>query len=131
MDDKALTDFQREVFAVVRRIPPYGASTYGEVAREAGHSGAARAVGSVLAKNPWAYHACHDEHGYLLDKRYVPCHRVVETGGGLGGFAGSSDPSSRQLRLKEELLEFESLLAPSKDRIVDEPALVAGGIPCA
>lgn len=78
--DAELTEFQAEVFAVVRKIPPYGASTYGEVARTTGRSGAARAVGSVLAKNPWPYHACHDEHGYLLDKRYVPCHRVVPAG---------------------------------------------------
>ena len=80
MDDKELTDFQKEVFAVVRKIPPYGASTYGEVARATGRPGAARAVGSVLAKNPWHYHAVHDKDGFQLDERYVPCHRVVPAG---------------------------------------------------
>ena len=80
MDDKELTDFQSEVFAVVRKIPPYGASTYGEVARTVGRPGAARAVGSALAKNPWHYYACHDEDGCRLDERYVPCHRVVPAG---------------------------------------------------
>lgn len=75
-----LTNFQNEVIAVVRKIPPYGASTYGEVARTIGRPGAARAVGSVLAKNPWHYHACHDEDGCRIDERYVPCHRVVPAG---------------------------------------------------
>lgn len=80
MDDKELTDFQREVFAAVREIPSYALSTYGAVARTVGRPGAARAVGSVLAKNPWHYHACHDEDGRRLDDRYVPCHRVVPAG---------------------------------------------------
>ena len=75
-----LTSFQRTVFQAVREIPRWGCSTYGEVAIAAGHAGAARAVGSALAKNPWHYDACHDEEGYLLDKRYVPCHRVVPAG---------------------------------------------------
>ena len=78
--DAELTAFQKEVFAVVRKIPPYGASTYGEVARATGRPGASRAVGSVLAKNPWHYRACHDEDGFQLDERYVPCHRVVPAG---------------------------------------------------
>ncbi len=80
MDDKELTDFQSEVFAAVRKIPPHVISTYGTVASTVGRPGAARAVGSALAKNPWHYHACHDKDGNRLDDRYVPCHRVVPAG---------------------------------------------------
>jgi methylated-DNA-[protein]-cysteine S-methyltransferase len=60
--------------------------TYGEVAALAGHPGASRAVGNVMAKNPFVI--------------LVPCHRVVAKQG-LGGFAW-------RLEAKEKLLEFEA-----------------------
>ncbi len=46
------TDFERAVVAVVASIPPGEVVTYGEVAAEAGHPGAHRAVGAVLARSP-------------------------------------------------------------------------------
>jgi methylated-DNA-[protein]-cysteine S-methyltransferase len=67
------TPFQQEVWAALRRIPPGEVRTYGELARELGRPGAARAVGGACARNPVA----------LL----VPCHRAVGAGGGLTGYA--------------------------------------------
>src|SRR5437762_4051729 len=49
-------EFERRVVAVLRRLKPGDVVTYGEVAAEAGHPGAARAVGNVLARSdglPW------------------------------------------------------------------------------
>lgn len=52
-----MTPFQADVVAVLRRLRPGEVVTYGEVAAEAGHPGAARAVGALLAASdgalPW------------------------------------------------------------------------------
>ena len=66
------TSFQKRVWTHLRKIP-YGCTrSYGEVANMIGFPGAARAVGSACAKNPWLI--------------LVPCHRVVAQKS-LGGFA--------------------------------------------
>jgi alkylated DNA nucleotide flippase Atl1 len=50
-------DFEDDVLAVIKRLRPGEVMTYGEVASEAGHAGAARAVGNVVARTgenvPW------------------------------------------------------------------------------
>ena len=63
--------FQRKVWDALMRIPCGTVKTYGSLAREIG--GVARAVGQACGSNPYPV--------------VVPCHRVVATGGGLGGFA--------------------------------------------
>lgn len=88
--DFALTDrgtpFQRQVWALLVRIP-YGVTrSYGELAVELGNPGASRAVGRANATNPVPI--------------LVPCHRVIGTSGHLTGFAGGLDA-------KKFLLDFE------------------------
>jgi methylated-DNA-[protein]-cysteine S-methyltransferase len=68
------TPFQRRVWAELARIPQGTTVTYGEIARRAGHPGAARAVGAAVARNPISI--------------VVPCHRVVGSDGTLTGYAG-------------------------------------------
>lgn len=65
--------FRDEVFAKLKKVPRGKVTTYGELARAVGRSGAARAVGNVLNKN---------EH-----LKVIPCHRVVKSTGALGDFA--------------------------------------------
>ena len=65
------TAFQRRVWAQIATIPNHQTRTYGEVAK-ALHN-APRAVGQACGANPFPL--------------VVPCHRVIATGGGLGGFA--------------------------------------------
>lgn len=65
------TAFQRRVWEQIAAIPNHQTRTYGEVAK-ALHN-APRAVGQACGANPFPL--------------VVPCHRVVATGGGLGGFA--------------------------------------------
>jgi len=67
------TSFQKDVWKVACSIPAGEVRTYGWIAEQLGKPGASRAVGSALGANP-----------LLL---LVPCHRVLRTGGGLGGFA--------------------------------------------
>ncbi len=69
----AATAFQRSVWKALRTIPRGKTATYGELARRAGHPGAARAAGSACGANPWPL--------------FIPCHRAVAAGGGLGGFS--------------------------------------------
>lgn len=71
----------------LRRIPPGEPETYAQLAARAGNPAAVRAAGSACARNPTAL--------------FVPCHRVVRTGGGLGGFAYG-------LAVKRWLLDHES-----------------------
>jgi O-6-methylguanine DNA methyltransferase len=67
-----LPAYTRRVLETVSAIPVGYVSTYGSVAKAAG--GGARAVGNVMARNPFA--------------PVVPCHRVVSAGFGLGGYGG-------------------------------------------
>lgn len=98
MDMHGLPDFTRQVLLALRDQVPHGATTtYGELAALAGSPGAARAVGQIMARNPWP----------LL----VPCHRVLGVGGALTGFSAEGG-----LDLKRLLLEIEGAALPVGSR---------------
>lgn len=65
-------NFREAVFSLVKQIPEGMVSTYGDVAEALGDKAAARAVGVVLNSNP-----------RLIE---TPCHRIVYSSGGVGGF---------------------------------------------
>ena len=88
VDLSGYTEFEREVYAATRRIPPGEVRTYGDIARAIGKPGASRAVGNALGKNP----ACI----------VIPCHRVVASNG-LGGFTGGLEWKKKLLRLEGSL----------------------------
>ena len=92
-----LTPFGRHVIAACRRIPWGQTRSYGELAAECGSSGAARAVGSVMAKNRYPL--------------IVPCHRVLAAGGDLGGYSAPEG-----LKMKRRLLDMESLVVPKRPK---------------
>ncbi|HVS29785.1 MAG TPA: methylated-DNA--[protein]-cysteine S-methyltransferase [Solirubrobacteraceae bacterium] len=88
--DWRLTDgFQRRVLRNTATIPRGQVSTYTEIARAAGSPRAARATGNALGANPLAI--------------VVPCHRVVRTGGALGGYGGGLDAKRYLLSLEGAL----------------------------
>jgi len=80
------TEFQNKVWKAMRKIKAGDVMTYGALARKAGFSGAARAVGSACRNNPIAL--------------VVPCHRVVGSNGSLTGYRGG-------LQRKRKLLSLE------------------------
>jgi methylated-DNA-[protein]-cysteine S-methyltransferase len=83
--------FTRDVLRATRRIPFGSVSTYREVATRAGRPAAVRATGNALGSNPIPI--------------VVPCHRVLRTGGGLGGYTGGLDRKVTLLRLEGALPE--------------------------
>jgi O-6-methylguanine DNA methyltransferase len=86
------TDFKKRVLSIVLKIPKGQVMTYGEVAEKAGNPKSARAVGAIMKQN------------YNPD---VPCHRVVGSGGNLGGY-------NRGVENKVKILEKEGALIPIK-----------------
>lgn len=87
----AITPFQRRVYLALLDVPFGQTITYGELATRIGCR-SARAVGQALRRNPFAPH--------------VPCHRVVASGGALGGFMGQREGPVIAQKIK--LLEREA-----------------------
>lgn len=83
-----MSEFGTAVLRECRKTAYGRTTTYGELACRAGRPGAARAVGTILARNPVPL--------------IIPCHRVLRTDGGLGGFSadGGSQMKRRMLRLE-------------------------------
>lgn len=90
---KKLTDFQIKVYKVVSQIPLGQTRSYQWVARRVNKPKAWRAVAGALNKNPW-----------LIT---VPCHRVINSDGSLGGFVLGK--SRKRELLKQELEIIKSL----------------------
>ncbi len=81
--------FRRKVLRQTARIPFGKTASYKQMAERAGSPRAVRAAGSALGSNPIPI--------------VVPCHRVLRTGGALGGYGGG-------LEMKQALLELEGVL---------------------
>ena len=88
LDERAIDDFRRAVYAATRLIPAGTTRSYGEVARAIGRTDGARDVGGALARNPFPI--------------IVPCHRVVAANGALTGFSAPGG-----LETKRRMLELE------------------------
>jgi len=84
-----LTDFQKSVLKMVRKIPRGRVATYKEVARGIGRPRATRAIGRTLNKNPHL--------------NQIPCHRVVKSNGQIGGYALGAKKKIKLLK-KEGIL---------------------------
>ena len=82
------TDFQQQVWRAISKIPAGKTLSYSEIAASIGNPNAVRAVGTACGANPIP----------LL----IPCHRVLASNGGLGGFGGG-------LAVKKLLLAAEAL----------------------
>jgi len=86
LDWQLSNGFRRRALRAIDRIPYGKTRSYTEIARSAGNERAVRAAGTACGSNPIPI--------------VVPCHRVLRSGGGLGGYGGG-------LPMKEALLELE------------------------
>jgi methylated-DNA-[protein]-cysteine S-methyltransferase len=82
------TVFQKAVWKKLSELPPGQLVTYGALAREIGRPKAVRAVGQAVGANPLPV--------------IIPCHRVITSGGKLGGYAWG-------IGLKKKLLKIEGI----------------------
>jgi methylated-DNA-[protein]-cysteine S-methyltransferase len=89
LDWRLSKDFRRRVLRGIARIPYGETRTYTQMATSAGNERAVRAAGTACGSNPLPL--------------VVPCHRVLRTGGALGGYGGG-------LPMKEGLLRLEGVL---------------------
>lgn len=89
--DSQGTPFQRRVWDYLLSIPSGETRTYADISRSLGLKGADRAVGSANGANPIAI--------------LIPCHRVIRSDGGLGGYAYG-------MEMKRALLRREGALGP-------------------
>jgi methylated-DNA-[protein]-cysteine S-methyltransferase len=95
-------DFQKKVLLETGQIPRGKVICYGHLADRILAPGAARAVGSALARNPFPL--------------IIPCHRVVKSTGYLGNFGGGSE-------MKRFLLQMEGVPSSTKGKIDPEKFL--------
>ncbi|MET7285115.1 methylated-DNA--[protein]-cysteine S-methyltransferase [Streptomyces sp. NPDC005573] len=90
LDWSLISGFNRQVLRELASGVPYGTVVgYGDLARRVGRPDGAQAVGNAMGSNPLPV--------------VVPCHRVVESDGGIGGFGGG-------LETKRKLLALEGVL---------------------
>ena len=99
LDRRLMRGIARDVLAATARVPFGKTTTYGAVAERIGRPRASRAVGNALGSNPIPI--------------VVPCHRVLRSGGDVGGYAGG--PSR-----KRSLLILEGSLSPTSPPGVDD-----------
>jgi len=85
--DFAGTPFQKKVWSALAKIPYGQTRSYQEIAKAIGHRKAFRAVGNANGRNPIPL--------------IVPCHRVIESNGGLGGFGHGIKVKKRLLNLEK------------------------------
>jgi methylated-DNA-[protein]-cysteine S-methyltransferase len=91
------TKFQQSVLKAQHAIPRGTVSTYGLIAAHVGAPGGARAVGNVMAGNPFPL--------------IIPCHRTIRSGFHLGGFGGGT-------KMKRTLLENEGILFDEAGKVM-------------
>jgi methylated-DNA-[protein]-cysteine S-methyltransferase len=90
LDLTGVETFHRKVYEAARAVPWGRTVSYGELARQTGSPGAARAVGQALSRNPVPI--------------IIPCHRVLAKGHRVGGFSAHGGTVT-----KERLLALEGL----------------------
>jgi len=91
VDLSHVTPFVRRVLTATMEVPAGNLVSYGDIARRIGQPRGSRAVGQALGRNPIPI--------------VIPCHRVVASGGGIGGYGGGLAMKKRLLRLEGALAE--------------------------
>jgi methylated-DNA-[protein]-cysteine S-methyltransferase len=90
VDLAGIDDFRLAIYAAARKLGFGQTTTYGELAKRAGHGGLPRETGAALGANPVPL--------------IIPCHRILAAGGKIGGFSAPGGSAS-----KERMLELEGV----------------------
>ena len=86
------TKFQLQVWSYLKKIPRGSVKTYKQVAIAINKPKSARAVANACAKNPYAPN--------------IPCHRVIRSDGGLGGYSGRGGVDQKLKLLRSEKVDI-------------------------
>ena len=90
------TKFEIKVWNYLKKIPKGKLRTYSQVAIAINKPFAVRAVANAIGKNPFP--------------PKIPCHRVVRSDGGLGGYSGKGGITTKKILLKKEKIVLNQLL---------------------
>ncbi len=90
IDLSGFSEFEKNVLKKVREIPSGNVMTYKEVAKATGYKGASRAVGNVMAKNPFPI--------------LIPCHRVIKSDLSLGDYSRGGKETKKRLLEREGIV---------------------------
>jgi methylated-DNA-[protein]-cysteine S-methyltransferase len=93
VDLERCSPFHQRIYAALREVAWGKTTTYGALAAEVGAPDAARAIGQAMGRNPVPI--------------IIPCHRVLASGGRIGGFSAPGGATT-----KERLLELEGVMRP-------------------
>ena len=85
------TEFQIRVWNELKKIPKGETRTYKDIAELIGKPTAARAVANACGKNPYPI--------------TIPCHRVIRSDGGLGGYSGEGGVEKKRYLLENEKIQ--------------------------
>lgn len=110
IEESNLTPFRKQMLRLLCQIPRGRYSTYQAMAdhvTKTSHKSCARAVGNAMRNNPFAPE--------------VPCHRVLATGGRLGGFGGSWGENGKYADKKHKLLGDEGVKFDSRGIVKGPP----------
>lgn len=100
VDLGGVPEFNRNVYAITRQIPPGSTLTYGDIAKRLGGLELSRDVGQALGHNPCPI--------------VVPCHRVLAAGGKPGGFSANGG-----VKTKLRMLEIEGAVVNHTPSLFD------------
>ncbi|PBC10582.1 methylated-DNA--[protein]-cysteine S-methyltransferase [Mesorhizobium sp. WSM3859] len=88
VDLDGVDDFRLAIYAAARKLGFGETTTYGELAKRAGHAGLARETGAALGANPVPL--------------VIPCHRILAAGGKIGGFSAPGGSATKEKMLAME-----------------------------
>jgi len=83
----------KHAYELLRQVPSGRVTTYGAIAKALGKPRSSRLMGAIMRANPYAPE--------------VPCHRVVRSDGGIGGYSGSSEEN---IKRKISMLAAEGVM---------------------
>ena len=93
LDMQSVTDFNCRIYAALRAVSFGKTTTYGALALSVGSPGAAQAVGTAMARNPWPV--------------VVPCHRVLAAASNIGGFSAFGGAATKRRLLQLEGVDLD------------------------
>jgi methylated-DNA-[protein]-cysteine S-methyltransferase len=88
VDLSGIDDFRLAIYDAARRLAFGETTTYGELAKRAGHAGLPRETGQALGANPVPL--------------VIPCHRILAAGGKIGGFSAPGGATTKERMLALE-----------------------------